>query len=169
MHRPKVARFFGSSLLRTTFDDHIEHHAQCYDTFNHEDKPCGLRNLTISFISELVAVILPALVFLPFDPLTSAFLVAGAILHGVLWNAVHTEMHRPQKTWFSNTWIFRCWNRFHFLHHRHMGTNFNVLFLGADWILGTLAKITDADLAEIEQRTWRVRVRRSDRKATASS
>jgi hypothetical protein len=169
MHRRRIARLFRNPLLENTYNDHIEHHAQCYDTFNHEDRPCGLRNLTVSFFSELLVVALPALVCLAFDPLTAGFLVAGALLHGVLWNAVHSEMHRPQKTWFSRTFVFQGLNRFHFLHHRHMGTNFNVLFLGFDWILGTAAKATEADRLEIEQQTWRVRIRRAERKSPASS
>ena len=160
MHRPQIANYVGSSYLHATWMEHMDHHGQCYNVFDHEEAPCGLRNLTIRYSTELLVVTVPAVLWWFVDPLTAYLLPAFALLHGVLWSAVHTEMHRPVKTWFSRTWIFRYLNRYHFLHHRHMGTNFNTLFLGWDWILRTAAKATGADQKEIDDNTWRVRPNR---------
>jgi sterol desaturase/sphingolipid hydroxylase (fatty acid hydroxylase superfamily) len=66
-------------------------------------------------------------------------------------------MHRPVKSWFSRSWLFQYLNRYHFLHHRHMGTNFNILFLGWDWIFLTAAKPSQAEQNESDKKTWLVR------------
>jgi Fatty acid hydroxylase superfamily len=160
MHQQKVAKLTGNKYLYQTFRAHMAHHGPCYDVFNHEDRPCGLLNLTIRHRTELLAIALPAMMALYFDVTTTVVIITAALLHGVLWSAVHSEMHRPQKTWFAHTAIFQYLARYHFLHHRHTGTNFNTLFLGWDWLLGTAAKETEADRLEVENETWRVRPRR---------
>src|SRR5262249_40180404 len=118
MHRPHIARFFGNSYLQETFDAHIDHHCRCYDIFDHEEGPCGLKNLVITHSMELLASAVPALIWWFLDPWTACMIPVFALLHGVLWSAVHTEMHRPVKTWFSNTAVFRYLHKHHFLHHR---------------------------------------------------
>ncbi len=163
MHRPRIARLLRSKYLFQTFDAHIKHHGPCYAQFNHEEDPCGLLNLAISIGSELLAVAVPATIAFFIDPITSVMLVAAALSHGILWNAVHKEMHRPQHTWFADSKIFRYLARHHFLHHRHMNTNFNTLFLGFDLVLGTQAKANEADLLEIRNETWWVRPHQAKR------
>jgi Fatty acid hydroxylase superfamily len=160
MHRQRIARFFGSSVLLKLFHEHIEHHFQCFDIYDHEEGPCGIKNLSIRLTTELLAVSVPALLWFHFDWWVTVELPFVAILHGILWSAVHTEMHRPLKTWFSRSFIFQYINRHHFLHHRHPGTNFGALFLGWDWILLTRARATEEDLQEIRQQTYMVRPKR---------
>jgi hypothetical protein len=160
MHRPQLAKLTGSAYLDATWKEHMHHHGQCYDIFDYEEGPCGLLNLTLKHSTELLVSLVPCVLIWFVDPLTAYLLPAMALLHGVLWSAVHAEMHRPQKTWFSKTRLFKDLHRYHFLHHRHMGTNFNTLFLGWDWILRTAAKATEEDRREIQDRTYRVRPKR---------
>ncbi len=161
MHR-NFARFLNSEYLRASFMEHMQHHGKCYNIFDHEEQPCGLLNLTIQFSTELLVSAPPAVALFFIDPLAACLLPMFALLHGALWSAVHQEMHRPVQTWFSSTSMFRYLNKYHFLHHRHMGTNFNTLFLGWDWLLFTAARATELDLQEIAQATWQVRPNRVD-------
>lgn len=160
MHKPFFAKLTGSRYLDESWREHMHHHGACYDIFDFEEGPCGLLNLTIKNSTEILVVLAPSLLIWFIDPLTAYLLPAMALVHGILWSAVHSEMHRPQKTWFSRTWLYKYLNDYHFLHHRHPNTNFNTLFLGWDWILKTAAKATEADLQEIVRRTYRVRPRR---------
>ena len=160
MHKPFFAKLTGSRYLEATWKDHMHHHGSCYDIYDHEEGACGMLNLTIRHTTELMVVLLPALLVWFIDPLTAYMLPVMALLHGIMWSAVHSEMHRPQKTWFSRTSLYQYLHNYHFLHHRRPNANFNTLFLGWDWLLFTAARATVEDRQEIAARTYQVRPRR---------
>lgn len=60
-----------------------------------------------------------------------------ALYYGA-YEYLHWCMHKPNQRWIERTQLFRFLNEHHFLHHRHMGKNFNVVFPCADLLLGTL-------------------------------
>jgi hypothetical protein len=157
MHRRKLADLFRSRYMVEAFKAHMQHHFKCYAVFNREKGACGVLNLGVNSATELALVAGPALIALYFDWITAVLFVVIALIHGVMWTAVHTEMHKKENTWFSRTWIFKVLARHHFFHHLYPKTNFNALFLGCDWIFRTKARPTAADWKEMENEFWRVR------------
>jgi hypothetical protein len=158
MHSPRLARALKSKYLWETFWQHAAtHHRQCYDVFNHDDRPCADVNIVIKPVTSLAVAVLPCMVMLTIDPLTSAILLMGAMINGAVWSRVHAEMHRPTTAWICESSLFKYLRRLHFLHHRHPGTNFNTLCPMWDWVLGTTAPETADDLTEIKMGTWRIR------------
>jgi sterol desaturase/sphingolipid hydroxylase (fatty acid hydroxylase superfamily) len=126
--------------------------------FDHEVRPCGAVNISVKPVTSLAAAALPSVILLPIDALTSMILFMGAMLNGVIWSKLHSEMHRPTNAWICRWSFFKYLRRLHFLHHRHPGTNFNTLYLMWDWIFGTAARPTPADITEMKKMgTWRVR------------
>ena len=51
---------------------------------------------------------------------------------------LHWCMHLPRSRWVERLHIFRRLNGHHILHHRYIGTNFNVVLPFADFLFGTL-------------------------------
>jgi hypothetical protein len=158
MHRPTAAKIFGSKYLLETFREHaVIHHHDCYAVFDREPDPCATTNIKIWPGTSLMVIAAPCLVTLPVDALTAFVFLIGALMNGWIWSAIHSEMHRPSDAWFSTIGAYNFLKRWHFLHHRHPGTNFNTAFPMWDWFLGTIAVMTEEDRKEIEMDTWRVR------------
>ena len=107
--------------------------------------------------TSLMVAAVPCLMALPVDALTAFVFLIGALINGWIWSAIHSEMHRPSDAWFSTTGAYNFLKRWHFLHHRHPGTNFNTAFPMWDLFLGTIAVMNEEDRKEIEIDTWRVR------------
>ena len=57
------------------------------------------------------------------------------------------EMHQPKQRFFAKWAAYKFVARHHFLHHRYPDKNFNVAFPVGDWLFGTVAKVSDDDLA----------------------
>jgi Fatty acid hydroxylase superfamily len=158
MHSPRLARALKSKYIWETFWEHAAtHHRQCYDVFDHDDRPCTAVNITVKPTTSLLIATVPCVIVLTVDPLTSIVLLMGAMINGAVWSRVHAEMHRPTTAWICQLTLFKYLRRLHFLHHRHPRHNFNTLCPMWDWILGTTARETAADLAEMEKQTWRIR------------
>jgi hypothetical protein len=159
MHAPRLARMARSKYLLDTFAEHAQlHHHSCYEVFDREPGGCGAINIRIRSSSALLVVMLPALAVLLIDELTCLVMVVGAFVNCRVWSAFHAEMHHPRSAWFAHNPVFTYLRRWHYLHHRHPGRNFNTLFLMWDWILGTAAVATEVDRAEMQSGTWRVRI-----------
>ena len=75
----------------------------------------------------------------------------GMIFHHWAWNKLHLEMHKPERRVFSTWPVYTFLARYHCLHHRHLDRNFNVVFPLADYVLGTSARATEADLIYMKQ------------------
>jgi hypothetical protein len=81
----------------------------------------------------------------------AAVFVAVMTFHHWAWNKIHLEMHKPEQRIFSHSRVYRFLARHHFLHHRHMDRNFNVVFPLADYVLGTRVRATQVDLKSMKQ------------------
>src|SRR5262249_52486730 len=129
MHRQRLAEFFHSSYLASTFYDHVVlHHARYFRVFNNEPDENGHKTNIMVRIFVGLAFIAPfCLIAYPIDRLTAVSLFLGAIAHNRAWTAIHSEMHIPRDRWFAQTFWFKYLRRYHFLHHRHPRRNFNTL------------------------------------------
>ncbi len=70
-----------------------------------------------------------------------AVLAVGVVIsigYYLVYEYLHWCMHLPRDRRVERSRIFRMLNGHHVLHHRHKGTNFNVVFPFADAVLGTL-------------------------------
>ena len=138
--------------LRTVFTNHnVLHHGRYYKVFNHEDDPDG-RKISIR-LDLWIGIVGGALVGLALYPLS---VVAGPVffsvilLHHLAWNLIHEEMHNPRPRWFARLPFFRFLQRYHWLHHKYPGKNYNVIFPGADFVFRKHAKCTPEDRAQMQ-------------------
>ncbi len=157
MHaKPLPASWYARSpYLASTFENHaVLHHRRYYAVYDHEPDPVG-RHLNLRFaLSDILG---SNLLLLPVHalwwwlaPIGSLALFTMLLAYFFLWNALHTEMHVPTDRWWFRNPVFRFLNRHHYLHHVHPGRNFNVVFWGVDVLLGTLARPTAAERADME-------------------
>ena len=122
----------------------------CYfRRFDHESEPAGRWfNIAVPLLPSLTAL---APLWLWQPEVCYAF-AATVSVHHLLWSAAHAEMHNPGRhRWLRRCPGFRAIARHHFLHHRHTDANFGALFPWTDYLLGTAARPTPADLAEIRR------------------
>ncbi len=75
--------------------------------------------------------------------------LATAILHNCLWSILHRQMHIPEDVFFRDWAVYRFIAMNHFLHHQDTRRHFNVAFPFADFVMGTTAKATRADIREM--------------------
>jgi hypothetical protein len=133
--------------LGTTFTNHhVLHHGRYYKIFNHEEDPTGRR--TSIRLDLWVGVLGAALVGLALYPLTAVagpVFVCVILLHHLAWNLIHEEMHNPRPRWFAHTRTFQFFVRYHWMHHRYPGRNYNVVFPGADFLFRRHARPTAED------------------------
>ena len=88
--------------------------------------------------------------FAIFDWWTGSFVVGATgffvcLGYYIAYEYLHWCMHLPKNRLVERLWVFRKLNGHHLLHHRWMGTNFNVVCPLADFLFGTLllrSKIT---------------------------
>ena len=66
----------------------------------------------------------------------AAFMAALGFYYG-LYEYIHWCMHVPGPRWFQRTRVFRWVDQHHRLHHLKPGTNLNVVFPVADFLLRT--------------------------------
>jgi hypothetical protein len=140
LHRP---------LVRHLWHVHAAlHHGRYYRVFDHEEDPEGKYvNLAMSPWTTFAAC-LALLPLLLFSTVGGVVFVLMAILHAVAWNAIHSEMHLNRGRFFSGWGAYRFLKWYHFLHHRHVNRNFNAVLPLADYVLGTAARPTVADVLE---------------------
>jgi len=75
-------------------------------------------------------------------PWASVLWAIGGVVFAyyLAYEGFHYLMHKPGIAWIERTRVFRFLKLHHQLHHSYMGTNFNVVFPLADWMLGTLLR-----------------------------
>lgn len=156
MHRKRLPAWVyeKSAYFLDTFEAHaVRHHRTWYKEFDFEPNPEGREdNLDIK-IGETAVVLLA---FTPFyilitwlSPVTGIILIATSFFHNRLWNVLHREMHIPQGAFFHKWPAFQYLARHHFLHHNHVGKNYNVAFPLWDYLLSSIAKPRLADVREL--------------------
>jgi hypothetical protein len=65
------------------------------------------------------------------------------------YEIIHFRMHLPKDRRLQRSWIFQKLNGHHILHHRYMGTNFNVVLPLFDWLCGTLITRAKTHFAQV--------------------
>lgn len=151
-HKPRHFLTRGLRFRRRIFTSHaIEHHGQYRDSFHDDPVPHGEDRGIRLCIWEGILEALPMSCLLAYFSITGAIMFPTVVcLHHLIWNQIHIEMHKPEKRFFSNWAAYKCVARHHFLHHRYPGKNFNVAFPIGDFLFGTIAKATPADLLAMQ-------------------
>lgn len=152
MHR---RNFLGerNPSFKKTFEAHaIFHHGHYSKEFSDEPVPKGEDKeiqLTVrkAPIKALPFAALIALVSWP----GALMFIAVVTFHHWAWNKIHLEMHKPEQKKFSKWPVYKYLARYHWLHHKYPDKNFNVVFPFADFILGTNAHATAADLIAMQK------------------
>ena len=142
--------FLSRRLLsfNKTFEHHaILHHGQYNRIFNDQPGAAGEdRHLRLSILEGFLEA-------LPIAALIAIVSLEGAIiseivvcLHHLIWNTIHTEMHKPEGRFFSHWPAYKFLARHHYLHHKHPDKNFNVVLPLADYVVGTNIRASRSDL-----------------------
>jgi len=145
MHRKSFPAFMYRwfPTLNYTLEAHRHfHHGQCFrEDFHHDDKlPCNLFNLTLD-LQWIPMILVCGLMWLVSPAGSIAFFVL-VYVHHALWGYIHSEMHIPGSHWWVPYLPFwKALHDHHELHHVQPGTNYNIIFLGCDWLFGTRAKV----------------------------
>jgi sterol desaturase/sphingolipid hydroxylase (fatty acid hydroxylase superfamily) len=83
---------------------------------------------------------------------TFTFVLVGVLtLHHLIWNLIHEEMHIPKRWWIRNFPGFRYLERYHWLHHKYSGKNYNIVLPFFDWIMGTYIGPTSKDQEQMRK------------------
>ena len=131
----------------------IRHHREYYKEFDYEPDAVGKTfNLLIARSDRVIITVLLIPLFLLLlwvAPIGAVILAAAAFLHNETWNIIHRQMHIPRDVFFKDWRVFHFLARYHFLHHQDNGKNFNVVLPFSDWLRGTLAKASPADIREM--------------------
>jgi hypothetical protein len=148
MHRRGVAFFYKRiGFLRTAHYRHaIQYHSVYYRRFDHEPDPIG-RFISIDpdyvFTITLAVPFLGALALL--DSLLAVVFSVVLVTHHLIWALFHREMHVPSNAFFRDWSFYRYLARYHWMHHRYRGANFNLVFPLADVLLGTYRSPAEKD------------------------
>lgn len=149
MHkRPRLFFLRNVRARQRMFKSHaIEHHRQYLKEFHDEPVPHGEdRGIRLNVLEGLVESLPITLLIAPFSYVGALTFPVVVCLHHLTWNLVHLEMHKPRGSFFSQWPLYKKLAQHHFLHHRHPDKNFNVFLLVGDWLFGTMATPTAADL-----------------------
>lgn len=139
MHRPRGGRYFYEHARR--------HHGRHGADFHFDPRdPDAQATLSIRWRTTLL-LCLPSLPLAWWSLPGYACFALATVAHNRLWNAAHREMHYRQGGWVRALPGFAFWEWWHFLHHRHPGSNYNALLPVCDWVLGTRARADAADRA----------------------
>ena len=124
----------------------VEHHTQYRKDFHDDPVPAGKdHGIRLNIIEGLGESLPVSLVLVWFSVTAAVMFPMVLVLHHVIWNLVHMEMHKPEKRLFANWSLYKFMARQHFLHHRYPDKNFNVAFPTGDFLCGTIAKPTNSD------------------------
>ena len=143
MHRKSpIDRWFPR-----VFESHaLNHHHRFYKRFNHEPDEVGRKeNITLEFLPSAPLALLLAGIAACFSWRGGLMLVAAVLAHHLTWNLIHQEMHDPKLRFFAKWPIYKLVARYHWMHHKHPGHNFNVVLPLADFVWGTHVRPSEKD------------------------
>lgn len=86
--------------------------------------------------------ILGLIIFIPFGIFVSLpgaiTLFSIIIVHHLMWNFLHGNMHDVKACEKWSQWrFFRFFKNYHYNHHKYPNSNFNIIAIGADFIMKT--------------------------------
>ncbi len=143
MHHMRIAIRLGSKLLMELCKNHMAlHHKKGYrhSTVHDEQDDVRWQVSLAGFLPNIVVCFILTCI----DPLSGATMFFIGTVYGIVWWAVHNEMHRHQGRAFANNAVFQYIERRHQLHHLYPKTNYNLLFPLWDWVFATEAPRTFA-------------------------
>jgi len=138
---------------KRTFEAHaIFHHGHYAKIFSDEPVPKGEDKEIQLTVRKAPFKALPVAAIIAFVSVPGALILMAVVtLHHWIWNKIHLEMHKPEQRGFSRWPAYQFLARHHWLHHKYPDKNFNVVFPFADYVLGTSAHATEADLVAIKR------------------
>jgi sterol desaturase/sphingolipid hydroxylase (fatty acid hydroxylase superfamily) len=134
--------------------DHKDlHHGKYYKKFNDEPDPYGKElNIKIDILVNsiiMIAVLIPIVIFVSLG--FAITLLTVMLIHHCIWNAIHSEMHMPQKTWVSRLSTYKWLARYHYLHHRYRSRNYQIVIPIFDYVFGTSVKPSLKDIEKMKE------------------
>ncbi len=156
-HKDKVDNFIDKVADREDRSEFYKYNLRVNNRY-------GLVLNTLDYLSMVLPVAVPtALVsyFLGFDHLTTVLVSTPSLFYPLGVNLTHTYNHtarteiksdtknRPLLRRFLKTRFVALMAQVHYVHHEKPKTNFNLFFLFADAVMGTLKLPTLKDIAEI--------------------
>jgi hypothetical protein len=149
MHKRLLPRWLYRIVpgLGTVFTNHnVLHHGRYYRIFNHEEDPLGRKtSIRLDLWVGILGGALVGAALYPLSVVAGPVIVAVVLLHHLAWNLIHEEMHNPRPRWFARLRFFRFFVRYHWMHHKYPGMNYNVIFPGADFVFRRHAKPNPED------------------------
>jgi len=125
----------------------LQHHGRFYQTFNYEEDEVGRQfGLKLSILWNLIAASPILIIMYLICPLFCYIFIGVVIFHHLTWNVIHDEMHNETYGFIKYMPGYKFLEWHHYLHHRHVNKNFNIVFPIFDYVMGTVAKPTDKDL-----------------------
>lgn len=141
----------NDTISTTIYYNHARlHHREYFKVFNHETDKAGKQlNIKLDIGNALLIGLPIFLFFYYFSPMFCFTFICVLIIHHLIWNIIHDEMHNPQYNWrrFIPGYLFL--EQYHWLHHKYTGKNYNVVFPICDYIFGTNIKPTEKDLEQM--------------------
>jgi sterol desaturase/sphingolipid hydroxylase (fatty acid hydroxylase superfamily) len=122
--------------------DHRVHHRLYALRFEGDEVPAWYDALYVrALFAALWSSLLMMPVFLWLSGTLAVEFVVVAIAHGVFWQWIHAQMHKPGGSWIISTRYFRFVRDFHAIHHRIPRTNYGFALAPLfDWVFGTYAR-----------------------------
>lgn len=152
MHRRNFLSKRNKSFQRIYEAHALDHHQHYSIEFCDEPVAPGMDKEIRLTVRKAPIKALPFAVLIALISLPGAIIFLSVVtLHHWLWNKIHLEMHKPEGKSFSTWPVYRFLARHHYLHHRYQNKNFNVVFPFADYVLGTDASATEADVAQMKR------------------
>jgi uncharacterized membrane protein YecN with MAPEG domain len=149
MHR----KSFVDRWFPRVFESHaINHHHKYYKQFNFEpDEEARVENIHLEFLPSAPLALLLAGIATYFSWRSGLMLIAAVFVHHLIWNLIHQQMHDPKNPFFAKWGLYRFLARYHWMHHKHPGHNFNVVVPLADFVLGTYVRPSEKDKASMAE------------------
>jgi hypothetical protein len=152
MHRKNFLSERTASFRRTMEAHAVVHHKHYSKIFHDEPVPPGEDREIRLNVHKAPGKALPFAALIALVSWQGALIFVGVVVfHHWAWNKIHLEMHKPEGRGFSKWPVYHFLSRYHWLHHRYPDKNFNVVFPFADYILGTSARATEADLKAMHE------------------
>lgn len=158
------------AYMKEVLDEHRSfHHGECFNASHFDDKEgeCLEVNIRLRLLFGQVAscwvwgsLFFGAYLF-GLQSHGGKFLAMGGVMfmlsllaHHQAWNMIHLQMHtNPEKRagWFKNSSLCLWLARYHYMHHAHPKVNFCIVCPGADWLMGTYAVPSPADVNNMQK------------------
>jgi hypothetical protein len=147
MHRNTLLAKRFPPFAKVHYNHAALHHSQYHKAFSDAPVAPGQdRHIRLDVREGVIEAIPIAALISIFSPVGGAMFVIVVLMHHILWNQIHLEMHKSEGRFFSNWRFYKFCARHHFLHHRHPDKNFNVVLPLADFVCGTYMRPQKSDL-----------------------